>query len=68
MAIATTNPTTGETLRTFEPLSDDALEDKLARAAAAAATYRRTTPRSARNGCATPPTCWTPTPTRSPSS
>ncbi|MBN1092955.1 NADP-dependent succinic semialdehyde dehydrogenase [Blastococcus sp. TML/M2B] len=44
MAIATTNPTTGETLRTFEPLSDDALEDKLARAAAAAATYRRTTP------------------------
>lgn len=44
MAIATTNPTTGETLRTFEPLSDDALEDRLARAAAAAAAYRRTTP------------------------
>ncbi len=44
MAIATTNPTTGETLRTFEPLTDDALEEKLARAAAAAATYRRTTP------------------------
>ncbi|MGY2130343.1 NADP-dependent succinic semialdehyde dehydrogenase [Blastococcus sp. SYSU DS0617] len=43
MAIATTNPTTGETLRTFEPLSDTALEDKLARAAAAAARYRRTT-------------------------
>ncbi len=44
MAIATTNPTTGETLRTFDPLTDDALEEKLARAAAAAATYRRTTP------------------------
>ncbi|SDE58268.1 succinate-semialdehyde dehydrogenase / glutarate-semialdehyde dehydrogenase [Blastococcus fimeti] len=44
MAIATTNPTTGETLRTFEPLTDDALEEKLARAAAAAAAYRRTTP------------------------
>ncbi len=43
MAIATINPSTGETLRTFEPLSDDALEDKLARAAAAAAGYRRTT-------------------------
>lgn len=44
MAIATINPATGETVRTFEPLSDDALEDKLARAAAAAAGYRRTTP------------------------
>ena len=44
MAIATINPTTGETVRTFEPLSVDALDDKLARAAAAAATYRRTTP------------------------
>jgi succinate-semialdehyde dehydrogenase/glutarate-semialdehyde dehydrogenase len=42
--IATIDPSTGETLRTFEPLSDDALEDKLARAAAAAASYRRTTP------------------------
>lgn len=44
MAIATTNPTTGETLKTYEPLSDDALEDKLARAAAAAASYRLTSP------------------------
>jgi succinate-semialdehyde dehydrogenase / glutarate-semialdehyde dehydrogenase len=44
MAIATINPTTGETVRTFEPLSDDALEERLARAAAAAASYRRTTP------------------------
>lgn len=44
MAIATINPTTGETLKTFEPLSDDALEEKLAHAAAAARSYRRTTP------------------------
>ena len=44
MAIATTNPTTGETLKTFEPLTDEALEEKLAQAAAAARSYRRTTP------------------------
>lgn len=44
MAIATINPATGETLKTYEPLSDEALEDKLARAAAAWASYRRTTP------------------------
>ena len=44
MAIATINPATGETLKTYEPLSDEALEDKLARAAAAWATYRLTTP------------------------
>jgi succinate-semialdehyde dehydrogenase/glutarate-semialdehyde dehydrogenase len=42
MAIATTNPTTGEVLKTYEPLSDAALEDKLARAAAAFAGYRLT--------------------------
>ena len=34
MAIATINPATGETLKTYEPLSDEALEDKIARAAA----------------------------------
>ena len=44
MAIATINPVTGETLKTFEPLGDDALEEKIARAAAAWQTYRRTTP------------------------
>ncbi|MFP5372975.1 MAG: NADP-dependent succinic semialdehyde dehydrogenase [Actinomycetes bacterium] len=44
MAIATINPTTGETLKTYEPLSDEALEDKLARAAAAWKHYRRTSP------------------------
>jgi succinate-semialdehyde dehydrogenase/glutarate-semialdehyde dehydrogenase len=43
MAIATVNPATGETLKTYEPLTDAALEDKIARAAAAFQSYRRTT-------------------------
>jgi succinate-semialdehyde dehydrogenase/glutarate-semialdehyde dehydrogenase len=42
MAIATINPATGETLKTFEPLTDAELEDRLSRAAAAFASYRRT--------------------------
>jgi len=43
MAIATVNPATGETLKTFEALTPGQLEDKLARAAAAFEVYRRTT-------------------------
>jgi succinate-semialdehyde dehydrogenase/glutarate-semialdehyde dehydrogenase len=43
MAIATVNPATGETLKTYEPLTDEALEDRIARAAAAFSSYRRTT-------------------------
>ncbi len=42
MAIATIDPTTGETLKTFEPLTPAQLEGRLARAAAAAEEYRRT--------------------------
>lgn len=42
MPIATTDPRTGEVLRTFDELSTDQLEDRLARAAAAAASYRLT--------------------------
>jgi succinate-semialdehyde dehydrogenase/glutarate-semialdehyde dehydrogenase len=42
MAIATVNPATGETLKTYEPLTDEALEDKIARAATAGKSYRRT--------------------------
>ncbi|MDT4916211.1 MAG: succinate-semialdehyde dehydrogenase / glutarate-semialdehyde dehydrogenase [Pseudonocardiales bacterium] len=42
MAIATINPATGETLKTYEPLSDEALEDKIARASAAWRSYRLT--------------------------
>jgi succinate-semialdehyde dehydrogenase/glutarate-semialdehyde dehydrogenase len=44
MAIATINPATGETLKTYEPLSEEALEEKIGRAAAAWADYRLTTP------------------------
>lgn len=43
MAIATTNPVTGEVFKTFDELSPQELEDKLARAATAASSYRRTT-------------------------
>jgi succinate-semialdehyde dehydrogenase / glutarate-semialdehyde dehydrogenase len=42
MPIATTNPATGETLRTFEELTAEELEDRLAKAAATFSTYRRT--------------------------
>ncbi|WP_222264191.1 NADP-dependent succinic semialdehyde dehydrogenase [Modestobacter marinus] len=42
MAIATINPTTGATVKTYEPLSDEALEEKIARAAAAFGSYRLT--------------------------
>ncbi|MEU1498792.1 NADP-dependent succinic semialdehyde dehydrogenase [Streptomyces sp. NPDC005732] len=42
MAIATTSPVTGEVIKSFDELTPDQLEDKLARAAAAAAAYRLT--------------------------
>jgi succinate-semialdehyde dehydrogenase / glutarate-semialdehyde dehydrogenase len=42
VVIASINPATGETLRTFEPLDDAALEDRLARAERAYLGYRRT--------------------------
>ena len=41
--IASINPATGETLRTFEPLIDRQVEDRLARAEAAYQSYRKTT-------------------------
>jgi succinate-semialdehyde dehydrogenase / glutarate-semialdehyde dehydrogenase len=43
MPIATVNPATGETLRTFEPLSGAELESKIQRAFDAFRTHRRTT-------------------------
>ena len=43
MAIATTNPTTGEMVRTFEPLTKDEVDAAIARAAATFARYRVTT-------------------------
>jgi hypothetical protein len=42
MAIAITNPVTGEVLKEFDELRSEELEDKLSRAAAAAASYRLT--------------------------
>ena len=42
MPIATTNPATGETLRTFDPLTDTELDDRIAYAARTFRTYRRT--------------------------
>jgi succinate-semialdehyde dehydrogenase/glutarate-semialdehyde dehydrogenase len=43
MAIQTINPATGAVLKTFDPLSAEEIDAKLARAAATFATYRRTT-------------------------
>ncbi len=40
MGIATINPATGELLKTFEPLTDQEIEEKLARAARVFETYR----------------------------
>ena len=42
MPIATINPATGETLRTFAALTDAQLDDKIAHAARTFQTYRRT--------------------------
>lgn len=42
MTIATTNPATGETLRVFNEISDEELESRLVRAAAAFEQHRRT--------------------------
>ena len=42
MTIASINPATGETLKTFSPDSDSVIEQKLQKAAAAAKTWRRT--------------------------
>ena len=42
MAIATVNPATGETLKSFEPLSEKEIEEKIGRAADAFRDYRRT--------------------------
>ena len=43
MPIASINPTTGETIKTFDALSESAIEEKLQRAADTFRVYRRTT-------------------------
>ncbi len=42
MGIATINPATGETVKVFDPITDDAIAQKLARAQTAFEHYRRT--------------------------
>jgi succinate-semialdehyde dehydrogenase/glutarate-semialdehyde dehydrogenase len=42
MPIATINPATGETVRTFEPYTDAQIEERIARAAGTFRAYRRT--------------------------
>ena len=41
MAIATINPATGQLLKTFEPLSDSQIDQRLERAASAFYRYRK---------------------------
>ena len=48
MAIATINPATGETLKSFEPLTDSEIEGKLQRAADTFRAHRRTSFRERR--------------------
>jgi succinate-semialdehyde dehydrogenase/glutarate-semialdehyde dehydrogenase len=43
MAISTTDPRSGEVVKTFDELTDDQLEERVARAAAAFESYRLTT-------------------------
>jgi len=43
MAIATVNPATGQTVKTFAELTDEEVERCLARASVTFGTYRRTT-------------------------
>jgi len=57
MAIATTNPATGEILKRFAEISDEELEASLVRAGVASQEQRLTTL-----------TCWTPRARRSPGS
>src|SRR5947209_18670664 len=42
MAIASTNPATGEVVKTFAELSDKEIDQKIAKAVAAFATHRKT--------------------------
>ncbi|MGV9247287.1 hypothetical protein [Streptomyces sp. NPDC003710] len=58
MAIATTSPVAGEGLRSFDELTPEELEDKLARAAAAAASYRLTDVEQRAEWLQLPPTVW----------
>ena len=61
MAIASTNPATGELLQSFDALTEAQVEERLQIAADAFRTYRATTfAERAPRGCAAPPTSWRP--------
>jgi succinate-semialdehyde dehydrogenase/glutarate-semialdehyde dehydrogenase len=58
MAIATTSPVTGEVIRRFDELTAEELEAELARAAAAAASYRLTSVEERMGGWSMRPIFW----------
>ncbi len=66
MAIATVNPATGETLKTYDELTDTEVERCLAAAARAHASYRLTGFEARAAGCAGRPASSTKSATRSP--
>ena len=65
MAIATDQPRTGETVKTYDEMSEADVERCLAAAAAAHAGYRLTSFASGPDGCSGPPASWTASRTRS---
>ena len=58
MAIRTISPVTGEVLKSFDELTPEQLEEKLARAATAAESYRLTTVERRAEWLGGPPTTW----------
>lgn len=67
MPIATINPATGETVKTFTPATDQEVDAAIARAYERFLDYRHNTTFAQRAGGQTPPpTCWKRRPTTSP--
>ena len=65
MAIATVNPASGETVKTYDEMSEADLERALASAAAAAASYRLPVSTTGPSGCGGRPGSSTPSRSRS---
>ena len=65
MAIATINPATGQTVKTFDEMSEADVERCLAAAAHAYDSYRLTSFANEPGGCAARPASWTKSKTRS---
>ncbi len=66
MPIATINPATGETVKTFTAATDDEVDAAIARPTGGSPTTARPASPSAPGGPMPPPTCWKPRPTRPP--